>query len=65
MTVDGNTDLVKEYTQYLVSELDDNIRLITYDERNNPFRLYGVKVTYNLLKSALVGLSTVFSYSLQ
>lgn len=49
----------------IVAELDDNIRIIHFDERNNPFKLYGVKVTFNLLKSAVVGLSTVFSYAVQ
>lgn len=59
------TDAVKEYIESLVAEIDDNIRHLNYDRRNNPFKLYGVVVTFNLLKSAGVGLSTVFSYALQ
>jgi len=59
------TDAIKEYIEQLIAEIDDNLRHLNYDRRNNPFKLYGVVVTFNLLKSAGVGLSTVFSYALQ
>ena len=49
----------------MVKEIDDNLRLLEIDKRNNPFKLYGVPITFNLLKSAGVGISTVFSYALQ
>ncbi|CAD8058709.1 unnamed protein product [Paramecium sonneborni] len=58
-------DTVKVYIEQIVEELDNNKRQIDYDRRNNPFKLYGVIITFNLLKSAGVGLSTVFSYAIQ
>ncbi|CAD8183955.1 unnamed protein product [Paramecium octaurelia] len=60
-----NQTQVEEVIKSIIQELDDNIRIIQYDSRNNPFKLYGIKITFNLLKSAAVGLSTVYSYSLQ
>ena len=62
--VGENTEVVKSYIEEIVSELDDNIRLINYDRRNNNFKLYGITITFNLLKSALVALSTIFSYAI-
>ncbi|CAD8076351.1 unnamed protein product [Paramecium primaurelia] len=56
---------IEEIIKSIIQELDDNIRIIQYDSRNNPFKLYGIKITFNLLKSAAVGLSTIYSYSLQ
>ncbi|CAD8180525.1 unnamed protein product [Paramecium octaurelia] len=60
-----NESQVEEVIKSIIQELDDNIRIIQYDSRNNPFKLYGIKITFNLLKSAAVGLSTIYSYSLQ
>ncbi|CAD8140889.1 unnamed protein product [Paramecium octaurelia] len=60
-----DVDTVKEYIELIVEELENNQRQLGYDRRNNPFKLYGVVITYNLLKSAGVGLSTVFSYAIQ
>ncbi|KAM3143681.1 hypothetical protein pb186bvf_004177 [Paramecium bursaria] len=49
----------------IIREIDDNLRLLSNDQRNNPFKFFGVVITFNLLKSGIVGLSTIFSYSLQ
>lgn len=38
---------------------------VNYDKRNNPFKLYGVVITFNLLKSVAVGISTIFSFAIQ
>ena len=48
----------------IIREIDDNLRLLSNDQRNNPFKFFGVVITFNLLKSGIVGLSTIFSYSL-
>ncbi|KAM3147711.1 hypothetical protein pb186bvf_000039 [Paramecium bursaria] len=61
----GNLKQVEDIINSVVKEIDDNLRLLEIDKRNNPFKLYGVPITFNLLKSAGVGISTVFSYALQ
>lgn len=54
---------IAEFLEKITKELDENIRLLNYDRRNNPFKLYGVSITFNLLKSAGVGLSTIYSFA--
>lgn len=49
--------------QDIIQEVDDNLRMLENDQRNHPFRLYGITITFNLLKSAVVGLSTIYSYA--
>lgn len=51
--------------QDIIQEVDDNLRMLENDQRNHPFRLYGITITFNLLKSAVVGLSTIYSYAIQ
>ncbi|CAD8151792.1 unnamed protein product [Paramecium pentaurelia] len=60
-----DVDNIKEYIELIIEELENNQRQLEYDRRNNPFKLYGVLITLNLLKSVGVGLSTVFSYAIQ
>ncbi|KAM3147709.1 hypothetical protein pb186bvf_000037 [Paramecium bursaria] len=61
----GNLKEVEEIIDDVIYEIEDNLRLLEIDKKNNPFKLYGVPITYNLLKSAGVAISTLFSFALQ
>lgn len=56
---------MEEFVNHIINELDENKRILDYDLKMNPFTLYGVVITYNLLKSSVVGVASLLGFVIQ
>jgi hypothetical protein len=56
---------VNIYLKSIIKTVKDTATTLEFDRRNHPFQLYGITITFNMLKSIFVGLATVIGYALQ
>ncbi|CAD8048864.1 unnamed protein product [Paramecium primaurelia] len=58
-------ETITQYINLIIEEIDDAIRQLNYDEKHNPFKIYGIRITLNFLQSVVVAVFTVVGFAVQ
>ncbi|CAK73530.1 unnamed protein product (macronuclear) [Paramecium tetraurelia] len=62
---DNDNLIIYQRIDNLIDSLDNAQRHIEYDSRNYPLKLYGIRITYEILQNLVVGLFTLISFVVQ